>query len=81
MSRSIFFSCEQHQQRVNTIFIVYPQLSVSIIGKSINKSSNVPKKIGTLIAMDGAVENKNFNEINDLRPDASAAKSLIYKEI
>jgi hypothetical protein len=34
---------------------------------------------GTLFATDATSENKNFNEINDLRAAASAAKSLIYK--
>jgi hypothetical protein len=31
--------------------------------------------------MGEAVENKNLNEINDLQAAASAAKSLIYKEL
>jgi hypothetical protein len=36
---------------------------------------------GTLFATDATSRQKNFNEINDLRAAASAAKSLIYKEL
>ena len=35
--------------------------------------------LGTLFATDATSRQKNFNEINDLRAAASAAKSLIYK--
>jgi hypothetical protein len=54
---------------------------VCIIGKSIDKSTSLPKICGTLFATGEAVESKNFNEINDLRADASAANPLIYKGI